>query len=70
MDKQYQEVRKARKALAANGMGLDCKFNPYTGEYGCIVTNLENNTCVGGSYPMPYSWTLEDVNDFIAELNS
>lgn len=70
MNNQYQEVRKARRILNRFGLGLNCRVSPYTGEYGFIVTNLDNNTCVGGGYPIPYCWTLEDVNDYIAELNS
>ena len=70
MKKMYSEVRKLRRELKPFGLGLHCKFNPVTGEYGFIVYDLTLNACIGGSYPLPYSWDADDVRDYIAQLRS
>lgn len=70
MGEMYSEVQKLRRELKPFGLGLHCKLNPATGEYGFIVVDLTRNACIGGGNPIPYSWDADDVRACIAALRS
>lgn len=61
----YGAVRKLRREAQEHGYGLNVKYNPCFGDYGCILYDLETNTVVAGASPIAFFYSIEDVRSFL-----